>query len=356
MLPGPRNTPFLLSTGVAALFVHSLGAVNSDPATGDAPPPPDYREQGELPPEAPLGDGLLTGDGFHFLESFKNEVYRDLYKATRWLDRTLARNVTAEEDYGRNRITLTPSLTYETGHRTKWDHDLRIQADIRLSRLQKKLRLVVDNQEFGRLPASDPSETEPDFRVGLARQIGKLIDTSIGASGVNPPTGYAEARWGTGGRFRDWMGSANLKAYYRTDSRGLGTSGGFGWGRWWDRIQLRSSTGYRADHQTKDEVTWASFYSLGYVERLIEPEDPRPLASTSKVARGYDLGYRIAGNLTAAPTVGAHQILGHYKQPVRKNWIFYTLTPEVRWQETYGWKPDYRIQLSLQILIWGLSR
>jgi len=354
--PHPPTPSLLLCAGTALLLGSPLQADDGGAGPGDEQPPPDYREQGDLPVEAPAEDGLLTGDGFHFLEDFKNEVYKDFAKATRWLDRTLARNVTAEEDYGRNRITLTPSLTYETGHRTRWSHDLGIRADIRLSRLQKKLRLVVNNEEFGALPESDKAETEQDFRVGLARQIGQLIDTSIGASGINPPTGYAEGRWGTGGRHRDWLGSVQLKAYYRTDSRGLGTSGSLGWGRWWDRIQLRSSTGYRADHQTRDEVTWASFYSLGYVDRLIGPEEPRPLVSPSKVARGYDLGYRISGNLTTAPTVAGHQIVAHYKQPIRRNWIFYTLSPEVRWQENQDWQADFRFQLSLQILIWGLSR
>lgn len=355
----PRRRPNLLA--LACLLPPLAGAAalageDRSPAGKDDPPPPDYREQGDLPAEAPPEDGLLSGSGFHFLEAAKNELYKDLYRSTRWLDRTLARNVTAKEDYGRNRITLTPSLTYETGHRTKWSQDLRIRADIRLSRLEKKLRLVVDDGPFGALPESNPSDNNREFRVGLARQIGKLVDTSIGASGVNPPTGYAEARWGQGGRYRDWLGSANLKAYYRTDSRGLGTSGGFAWGRWWDRIQLRSSTGYRADHQTGEVVTWASFYSLGSIDRLIEPQDPRPLASISAVARGIDLGYRISGNLTASPTVGAHQVLAQYKQPIRKNWIFYTLAPEIRWQEEYDWETDFRIQLSLQILVWGISQ
>jgi hypothetical protein len=43
------------------------------------------------------------------------------------------------------------------------------------------------------------------------------------------------------------------------------------------------------------------------------------------------------------------------KMPTSRNWLYWHVTPLVRWEREYGWNADPGIRLGIDVLFWDLS-
>ncbi len=334
-----------------ALFGFTAPLVGKSPPkqiTGRAP------EQGNIPREE--DKGILKGPDFDFLDDAKNDIYLFYAEGLQILDSDLSGGEEVEDKTFQNRFRLSPYLTYESGVATEFDLTFDFEANIHLRRTEKRLKLVIDNGDLSPLPDTLPDEEDNDAMIGIQQQLRKYGSVRVGAKVKIPPVGYVIGSWSRLYHSGDhWSLRPQMDVFYRTDNDGFGNGANFLFGRWWDRYRFKSSSGYRITEDTKG-FEWASAWSLARVTRLIDKVDPLPLVSTKDMNEGLDLTYRISGHISGHKTIDEHRVTLTWRYPIRKNWCFLVLGPELRWKRSDDWVPEKRLQVGVDILFWGVTR
>ena len=41
------------------------------------------------------------------------------------------------------------------------------------------------------------------------------------------------------------------------------------------------------------------------------------------------------------------------KGPLYKDYLYYVITPKVKWDRQYDWDAEYKIEIGIEMLIWG---
>lgn len=310
-------------------------------------------EQGDVPPQD--DKGLLRGPAFDVLDHSKNEVYLVFAEGLQIVDSVLSGGEEVDDKTFANRMRLSPYATYERGESTRYGLTFDYEAHIHLRRLEKRLKLVIDNGDLSPLPNTQPEEEDTSAQIGLQRQIRRYGSARLGAKIGLPTVGYAIASWGREYHAESWRLRPAGDVFYKTDDNGFGTGYNFRFGRWWGRTMLKSSSGIRITESTEG-FEWASALSLARAVRLIEPSKPKPLISPKDLNEGLDLTYRISGHISGSKTVDEHRVILSYRYPIRKNWAFLLLSPEIRWRRDDGWAPEHRLRVGIDVLFWGVTR
>jgi len=315
---------------------------------------PNAPEQGNVP--ADEDEGILKSPDFDFLDESKDSVYLFFVENLQIIDSVLSGGEELEDKTFKNRFRVSPSATYEKGESTEVDVTFDFEGSIHLRRVEKKLKLIIDNGELSPLPDTLPDEENESAQIGLQREIRRYGSVRVGLKADWPPEAFAIASWGRGYEADRWMLRPRLDVFYRSGEDGFGTGQNFVFGRWWDRFMFKNSSGIRITEAT-DGFEWASATTLGRVVRLIEPVRPRPLLSASAYNEGADLVYRVSGHISGdSKTIDEHRVILNYRYPLRKNWLFLLLAPELRWKRDNDWRPEYRFRVGVDILFWGVIR
>lgn len=310
--------------------------------------------QGEIPKDD--DHGILYGPDFNFLDRTKNSIYLFYAESLQILDSEMSGGIELEDKTFQNRFRLSPYVTYESGVATEYDFTFDFEANIHLRRTEKRVKLVIDNGDLSPLPDTLPDEEDNDAMVGIQQQIRRYGSVRVGAKVKIPPVGYVIGSWSRLYHPREkWSVRPQIDAFYRTDDDGFGNGANLLFGRWWDRYRFKSSTGYRITEATTG-FEWASAWSIARVTRLIEKLDPLPLVSTKDLNEGLDLTYRISGHISGSKTIDEHRVTLTWRYPIRKNWCFLVLGPELRWKRVNDWAPEKRLQVGIDILFWGVTR
>ncbi|MFP4352844.1 MAG: hypothetical protein ACLFRP_07930 [Puniceicoccaceae bacterium] len=333
-----------------ALLAAVASGLAGDPAERISPNAP---EQGDVP--ADEDKGLLSGDDFDWLDDSRNSVYLVFAENLQIIDSVLSGGEELQDKTFQNRFRVSPSVTYERGDSTEVDMTFDFEGSIHLRRVEKMLKLIIDTGELSPLPEILPDEEDESAQIGLQRVIRRYGSVRAGVKVDWPPEAFGIASWGRTYRTGGWTMRPNLDVFYRSGEDGFGTGQNFVFGRWWDRFLFKNSSGIRITEAT-DGFEWASATTLGRVVRLIEPVDPRPLASASDYNEGTDLIYRISGHISGSRTIDEHRVILNYRYPIRKNWLFLLLAPELRWKRDSDWGPEYRFRVGVDVLFWGVTR
>jgi len=310
-------------------------------------------EQGEVAKSK--DKGILRGKEFDFLDRTKNQIYLIFAENLQIIDSVASGGEEVKDKTFQNEFRFSPYLVIDGSDTTKVDLELDFSASIHLRRLQKKLKLIIDNGELAPLPGTQPDEESQEAQIGLQKEIRKYVSARIGTKIGWPPVGYAIVSTGKEFRAEEWHITPSANAFYQTDDNGFGTGQNLYFGRWWDRYMFKSSSGIRITEATQG-FEWASELTLARVVRLIEPSKDPPLISSRSMNQGLDLAYRISGHISGSKTIDEHRVTLTYRYPIRKNWMFLVVSPEIRWERSNNWVPDERIRIGVDILFWGVTR
>ncbi|MEM0966676.1 MAG: hypothetical protein AAGJ81_11055 [Verrucomicrobiota bacterium] len=310
-------------------------------------------EQGNVTDETEYA--ILRGSSYNFLDSAKNYVYLFFNENLQIIDSELSDGEEIQDNTFANRMRFSPYAIYQPNSSSKFSLDLDYSASIRLPRLEKRLRLIIDTGDIAPLPATQPDEEENEPLVGLQRNIRRYGSARLGVKLGLPVVGYAIASWQRNYRADAWHIRPSGDVFYQTDDEGFGTGTNLLFGRWWGRFTGKSSSGIRITEATEG-FEWASAIDFMHAARLIEPSDDPPLISSSALNRGLALTYRISGHISGSKTIDEHRVSLTYRYPLRKNWMFLVISPEIRWERDNDWGPDERIRVGIDMLFWGITR
>ncbi|MGE9291493.1 MAG: hypothetical protein ACQKBT_10915, partial [Puniceicoccales bacterium] len=293
---------------------------------------------------------------YEALDNAKNEVYLTVSEDIEILDHVLSQGTEITDTTYQTRIRLLPYLVYEMGDSS---NDLKLKLDysasIRLRRLEKLFRVIVNTGDLAPLPDTQPDEEDNDPQIGLQRLLRRDAAVRVGVRVRWPPVGYIVGGWSRRFNWNAWQIQPRYQAFYQTDEDGFGTGGNLLFGRWWDNYLFENNSGFRITEATEG-IEWASAVTLGHVTRLIEPVEPRPLVSTRAYNEGINLIYRISGHISGHKTIDEHRVILNYRFPIRKNWMFLFVSPEISWERDNGWVPEEQIRIGVDILLWGITR
>ncbi len=311
-------------------------------------------EQGNVSAEDKRG--ILYGPDFDFLDDTKDGIYLFFAEGLQIIDSDMSGGQEVEDKTFANRFRLSPYISYERGDTTRYGLTFDYSSHIHLRRTEQRLKLIIDNGELSPLPDTLPDEEDNDAQIGIQQEILRHTSARVGARIKIPPVGYGIVSWGRGYRVgNSWQLRPNADVFYRTDSDGFGTGSHFLFGRWWDRYRFKSSSGMRITESTTG-FEWASAWSIARVVRLIEGTKDPPLVSTRDMNEGLDLSYRISGHISGHKTIDEHRVTLTYRYPIRKNWFFLVLAPELRWKRDNDWAPEQRLRIGVDLLFWGVTR
>ena len=348
----------LLLSSFFSITILSADSSGTPPESDSTSRPPKHipsnaPDQGNLPEEE--DHGLLRGDQYDYLDHAKNSVYLTFAENLQILDSVLSDGTLIEDETFHNRIRLMPYLVYQESASSDYQFKLDYFASIRLRRLEKRLSLIIDTGDLAPLPNTQPNEEDNDPQIGLQKRILKGTSVKVGGKVRWPPVGYVIGTWSQSFQPIDWQMIPKYSVFYQTDEDGFGTGANFLLGRWWDPIMLKSDTGFRITEATTG-IEWASSVTLAHVWRLIEPADRRPLVSARSYNEGIDLIYRISGHISGHKTIDEHRVIANYRHPLRKNWLFFFVSPELFWQRENNWAPEFRLRVGIDALFWGVTR
>lgn len=310
-------------------------------------------DQGDIHPEE--DNGFLNGPDYDYLDDTKNQVYLTFAENLQIVDSVVSGGMGLSDNTFQNRFRLLPYLVYDKKDNTKLEPKLDYSASIHFRRLQKKIHLIIDNGDLAPLPNTQPDEEDSDPQVGLQRRILHYTSVKVGAQVRWPPVGYAIASWSQPFELEHWQIQPRYDVFYQTDDDQFGTGGNLLFGRWWGKNTFGLDSGFRITEATTG-IEWASAATLGHVVRLIDPEDPQPLVSARAYNEGINLIYRISGHISGHKTIDEHRVIVNYRHPLRKNWLFLFISPEINWKRSNNWGPEIRLRAGMDILFWGVTR
>jgi len=267
------------------------------------------------------------------------------------------------------RLGLYSEFNLETDKDFKLVPVVDLRTDIHLPNLERRLRLFISTEDPTALPDEDAAESNNELRVGATRDFFKNWNTSIGVKARWPPEAFANVSWSRVYKLPNWWRIyPNLKPFWDS-TRGLGAVSSVIVDTWSDRWLFRQSASakwdqrnYRDDRGAAQDPTstqfgadgegyrWSLSSVVGYVPLLLDEEDYGRRVSGSDVADGWALRGRVDGNIAQ---VLSYDITLFRKGPLYKDYVFYVIAPEIQWEQENGWKPEYTVQIGVEVLLWG---
>jgi hypothetical protein len=104
----------------------------------------------------------------------------------------------------------------------------------------------------------------------------------------------------------------------------------------------------------RDDIEWEHTFTAGFANELLDDRRYATLARGRDLARGYGISLTALGGRLGA--VDSWRASAFLKQPIRGNWLYVSIGPEVRWDREHDWHSDVGARLSLDFVFWDLTR
>ncbi len=247
------------------------------------------------------------------------------------------------------RISLdAEAVHHENGfsYKARPDIDLLLQ----LPNLEKRLKIFITSDDVTEAP-SQVDDRDRKVRAGGRLALSDYLNFDVGVRVDLPPVAFTAIRWqrqvGVGG----WDIEPFAKLYLETKN-GFGAAGGITFDRWMNRFLLRSSSYANWRHDT-DETRWTQTLMFAHAREILR------FGRYGSIVRGTDLvravGIQALASGDTSDHVDTYELSVFAKMPTSRNWLYWNVTPLLRWERKYDWHPDPGIRAGVDILFWDRS-
>lgn len=251
----------------------------------------------------------------------------------------------------------TPAAPFRIGLDTSIVQNSRFRIDPRLDfdvllelpNIERRLRLFVNNDDVQESPG-ERGRRNP-LRAGLRFPALRALDFDIGLRADFPDAAFMSLRWQRVYESSAWNVQPFAKAYLQTGD-GLGFVSGITFDHWRERWLVRSSS-YGNWRKNRAATEWTQAFLVANIREIIRFGSYGPIVRGRDLAGGVGVQLLASGERLAAGDVIELSVFA--KQATRKSWLYWQVTPLIRWQRENNWRAEPGLYLGAEALFWGLA-
>lgn len=247
------------------------------------------------------------------------------------------------------RLGLQGGAVYQ-GNR--WSLEPRLDLDLLLQmpHLQRRLKVYVTSDATDESPA-DIDRGNNALRAGLRLLAARDVELDLGVRADVPPVAHLSLRWQRRFVSGDWQLHPFAKPYLESGD-GFGVAWGASLDRWWGPVVARAGA-YANWRQETGDTEWVQVLTLARAREVLRSGRYSQVVSGRDLARGYGAQVLVEGSdLLGRQRYEASLFL---KQPMGRDWLYWNITPLVRWEARHDWRADPGIRIGVDALFWGLA-
>lgn len=228
----------------------------------------------------------------------------------------------------------------------------RLDVDLQLEmpNLERRLHLFITSDSVAESPHVLGRDSSA-LRAGLRLTPLRYLDFDIGVRADVPPYAFTSVRWQSLYGVAGFSIQPFVKLYAETQ-RGLGLASGITLDRWMGTWVARSST-YGNWLKDKSDTEWTQALIVAHAQEVLRLGRYSDLVGGQDVAHGYGVQLLAAG--THDTGVQRYEAGIFYKHRTRTQWLYWHVTPLLRWERQFNWHPDPGINIGVDALFWNLS-
>lgn len=278
-------------------------------------------------------------------------LYLEVQKGAQGLDRRFIKDGEEAEP--------TPSspfrISFDTeavNHPNGWGYKAIPDVDLllQLPNLEKRLKIFITSDNVQESPTVF-DDRDRRVRAGGRLALSDYLNFDVGVRVDLPPVAFTAIRWQRQMNAAGWDIEPFAKLYLETKD-GFGAAGGITFDRWMNRFLLRSSSYANWRHDT-DETRWTQTLMFAHAREILR------FGRYGSIVRGTDLvravGIQALASGDTTDHVDTYELSVFAKMPTARNWLYWHVTPLVRWERKYGWSADPGIRVGIDVLFWDLS-
>lgn len=308
---------------------------------------------------------------YNWIDHTHDWIYDKAHGGTVWFDKQFVPE--GEEALkvppSRFRLGLFSEFEVGAGESFSLQPVVDFSTDIHLPNLERRLRLFISTEDPSALPGETPVDSNNEVRVGAARQFFKNWDTSIGVKARWPPEAFANLQWSRKYSAGDHWSLYPKGKLFWDNEQGIGFLTSLVADYWLDRWLFRNSLSGKWNKKKEEDdydnsidpdsylfgqdgkgYRWAATSLVAYVPALLDEKNYGRRISGGDVADGWGIQGRVRGD--AVQTL-SYEVTFLRKGPLYKEYLYYVIGPQVSWEKKYDWKPEYKIEIGVEMLIWG---
>jgi len=348
----PRGPGAYLSPELSAPVPHTAAEVQ--PAPEDIKGPVRVGKEvvhiDELPTSRPYNSAVGLSQKADWVH---DATFVKVQKVVGGFDERFAEDSATKERVPTSRFRIGAFAEMVQEESTEFSLNPEFDMDVNLPNAERKLKLFLTTRELDELPGTDPTDADRSLRLGLNRDFLNWVDASMGVKINWPPELFGKLRWAREWRAGEWQVFPAWTGFWESDE-GFGTTTSLTWDRWLGRGLVRTATGVRWTEKT-DGVEWDQNFIIGYAGELLEEEKLGRRARGEDLARGGGLRYTVFGHDDGSSVIDVHRVTLFYKFPLRKQWLYGVISPEVTFRNERDWESEPGIKIGLDMLFWGIG-
>jgi hypothetical protein len=231
---------------------------------------------------------------------------------------------------------------------------LRLNAEfdiaLRLPNIEKRLGFFITSEELDAAPRAAGADTS--VRAGLRYDLLRDVEFDIGVRVDAPPAAFTSVKWQRQVDIGAWNFYPLVKLFADTDES-VGYAAAATFDRWSGYNLLRSSS-YAKWRNDRDRTEWSQSVIVGRARELLVPDRYGSYVEASDIGRGWGLRLLAGGEDTRA--VSHYEAALLLKRPTHSRWLYWHVSPFVRWERRDAWRPDPGIRIGVDALFWDLAR
>jgi hypothetical protein len=245
------------------------------------------------------------------------------------------------------RIGLQGEVQRHAASGTDFSPQLDVDLHLQMPNLQRKLQLFITSENVDASPDRFNNGLS-NIRAGLRLTPLDFLDFDLGVRADVPPVAFASLRWQKKFDLAGWRLEPFSKAYVET-KRGVGWANGVNVEHWFDQWVVRSASyaNWQLDNHGTD---WTQAFIVARAREVIRFGRYSDVLGGRDLARG--IGFEGLASGDSNEKLQRYELSVFYKQPTAHRWLYWQVTPFVRWERDYGWHADPGIRISLDALFW----
>jgi hypothetical protein len=231
-------------------------------------------------------------------------------------------------------------------YRARPEVDLLLQ----LPNLEKRLKIFITSDDVQESP-NLVDDSDRRVRAGGRLALTDYLNFDLGIRLDLPPAAFGAIRFQRQYGLAGWDIEPFAKVYYDTKDH-FGAASGITFDRWMNRFLVRSST-YGNWRNDQDATRWTQTLMFAHAREILR------FGRYGSIVRGTDLvraiGIQALASGKTTDHVDTYELSVFAKMPTGRNWLYWHVTPLVRWERQYGWSADPGIRAGVDILFWDRS-
>ncbi len=231
--------------------------------------------------------------------------------------------------------------------RGRLDIDLLLQVP----NLERRLKIFVTSDDVEESPTLATRENR-NLRAGARLALKDWLNFDVGARLDLPPYVFTALRWQKQLELGSWDVQPYAKIYLETRD-GFGAATGVTFDHWHNRFLVRSST-YANWRKDEAAAEWTQTILFAHAREILRFGRYGTIVRGTDLVRAYGI-QALASGERASGSASTYEISVFAKRPTGRNWLYWHVTPLVRWERERGWHADPGIRAGVDILFWDVS-